>query len=215
MRRRQGVPDDVKRHVPRILQIETAPEVWIDALRNDACAYCGKAGGNIDHIIPKVRRGPNTWWNVTGSCRRCNVAKAGQKLLQFLIGGTQAEPTTRGRPGTLLDVPATAANLREIPLPAPRPKDVTGRLLEALLDGDPNAQVAVLYGLQWSPGGRRYLHVVRTTGKGPHAGELCEKLGGGGGRYQGGFTSTRIEVTDATEGPGQKGAHRERPQYSA
>lgn len=60
------------------------------ALQADPCAYCGDAGGDLDHIIPieEVRRGRATkrteWENLTAACHRCNVRKERASLLEFL-----------------------------------------------------------------------------------------------------------------------------------
>lgn len=44
------------------------------------CQYCGgvqgQAGLTLDHVIPKSRRGPNTWENLVACCHRCNHRKA-------------------------------------------------------------------------------------------------------------------------------------------
>lgn len=43
------------------------------------CVYCGKEGSDAsltwDHIIPKSRKGKNTWENLVTSCFRCNNEK--------------------------------------------------------------------------------------------------------------------------------------------
>ena len=33
------------------------------------CQYCGRAAENLDHVVPRSRRGPHTWDNVVASCR--------------------------------------------------------------------------------------------------------------------------------------------------
>lgn len=43
---------------------------------NWTCAYCGKFGDTIDHIVPKSRKGGNTWGNLCVACHSCNEAKA-------------------------------------------------------------------------------------------------------------------------------------------
>lgn len=53
-------------------------------VQRDPCSYCGAPGGTKDHITPKARGGLNEPENLTGSCRRCNQAKADRSLLRFL-----------------------------------------------------------------------------------------------------------------------------------
>lgn len=57
---------------------------WIGAIAKDPCCYCGKAGGSIDHIVPRsVLKGAH-WENKTGACRKCNSAKSDTPLLRYL-----------------------------------------------------------------------------------------------------------------------------------
>lgn len=55
------------------------------------CQYCGTTEGSVtvDHIIPRVRGGRDTWENLVCACTRCNAKKgnrtpheAGMKLLR-------------------------------------------------------------------------------------------------------------------------------------
>jgi hypothetical protein len=43
------------------------------------CAYCGQVYDNkhltIDHVLPKSRKGKNTWVNCVTACKPCNTAK--------------------------------------------------------------------------------------------------------------------------------------------
>jgi 5-methylcytosine-specific restriction endonuclease McrA len=39
------------------------------------CQYCGRAAENVDHVVPRSRRGPHEWENVVAACRRCNSRK--------------------------------------------------------------------------------------------------------------------------------------------
>lgn len=62
-------------------------------IRDDhTCQYCGRkftfANLNVDHVVPKAHKGPNTWTNMVCSCVPCNTRKrdrtpkqAGMKLL--------------------------------------------------------------------------------------------------------------------------------------
>jgi HNH endonuclease len=60
---------------------------FADVLRRDPFSYCGRAGGTVDHIEP--RRGRKKFdrpaSNLTGACQPCNVAKADQSLLAYLL----------------------------------------------------------------------------------------------------------------------------------
>jgi len=40
------------------------------------CGYCGKAGENIDHILPRSLGGRHEWRNVVWACKACNYRKA-------------------------------------------------------------------------------------------------------------------------------------------
>lgn len=53
-------------------------------LSNDPCSYCGAPFEEIEHIIPRARRGPDEWDNLTASCVACNKVKRARPLLEFL-----------------------------------------------------------------------------------------------------------------------------------
>lgn len=57
----------------------------VSVLRNDPCAYCGGAGGEIDHIEPASAGGGNEWTNFTSACPTCNRKKNAKPLLTFLL----------------------------------------------------------------------------------------------------------------------------------
>jgi hypothetical protein len=58
---------------------------YYEALRRDPCAYCGAAGGEIDHISPRGHGGANQWDNTTGACRSCNSSKQTLSLTLGLL----------------------------------------------------------------------------------------------------------------------------------
>jgi DNA-directed RNA polymerase subunit RPC12/RpoP len=70
-------------------------EAYAMALRRDPCAYCGREGGERDHIVPRVVLGGHTGGgytsdevsNLTGACPDCNVAKSDASLLEYLAKG--------------------------------------------------------------------------------------------------------------------------------
>ena len=39
------------------------------------CRYCGRAGQEIDHMIPFSWGGPCAMWNLYTACRNCNASK--------------------------------------------------------------------------------------------------------------------------------------------
>lgn len=39
------------------------------------CAYCGRRGATVDHVLPRSRGGGNTWENTVTACARCNNTK--------------------------------------------------------------------------------------------------------------------------------------------
>lgn len=59
---------------------------------NHQCQYCGTSKGamTVDHVIPKTRKGLESWENMVCACVRCNNKKgdrtpleAGMKLLKW------------------------------------------------------------------------------------------------------------------------------------
>lgn len=68
--------------------IATGPNeaAYLDAIKLDPCGYCDEAGGILDHIRARADGGGNQWWNATGSCPKCNMAKGPRSLLGFLGG---------------------------------------------------------------------------------------------------------------------------------
>lgn len=49
-------------------------------LRRDGhrCAYCGRHGATVDHVVPQCQGGGNTWDNLVTACSRCNGRKHGR-----------------------------------------------------------------------------------------------------------------------------------------
>ena len=51
-----------------------------------ACYYCGDRDRLcVDHLIPKMRGGPDASDNLIWSCRRCNSSKGGRDLLEWMV----------------------------------------------------------------------------------------------------------------------------------
>lgn len=44
------------------------------------CAYCGRKGDTVDHVVPRSRGGTHTWDNVVAACAPCNGRKADKNL---------------------------------------------------------------------------------------------------------------------------------------
>lgn len=42
------------------------------------CAYCGKHGDTVDHVLPRCQGGETTWLNLVTACTRCNGRKDGR-----------------------------------------------------------------------------------------------------------------------------------------
>ena len=60
---------------------------WREIVRADPCAWCGGAGGSVDHIVPRSRcsRGrQKSWTNLTGACAECNGQRDDAPALQWL-----------------------------------------------------------------------------------------------------------------------------------
>lgn len=52
----------------------------LDKLAKGACFYCGREGGEIDHVVPLARGGRHSIGNLVSCCKRCNRSK-GAKLI--------------------------------------------------------------------------------------------------------------------------------------
>lgn len=51
---------------------------------NNLCAYCGKKGQEVEHLIPRSRGGTNNVSNLVWSCTACNLKKGAQTVTEFL-----------------------------------------------------------------------------------------------------------------------------------
>lgn len=47
------------------------------------CAYCGRYGDTLDHVVPRSRGGAHDWRNVLIACFRCNNRKADSLLSEL------------------------------------------------------------------------------------------------------------------------------------
>lgn len=59
------------------------------------CAYCGKKGDTVDHVVPRSRGGEHVWENVVAACGPCNGRKADRMLdeLGWELGITPRAPS--------------------------------------------------------------------------------------------------------------------------
>ena len=58
-----------------------------------ACYYCGDADRLcVDHLIPKMRGGPDASDNLIWSCRRCNSSKGDRDMLEWMNANNRFPP---------------------------------------------------------------------------------------------------------------------------
>ena len=58
------------------------------------CAYCGRKGTTVDHVVPKALGGKDTFANTVAACLRCNGKKGHKTLAEmgWTLPFTPAEP---------------------------------------------------------------------------------------------------------------------------
>ncbi|GIS82731.1 MAG: hypothetical protein CM1200mP15_13630 [Dehalococcoidia bacterium] len=81
-------------HVPSVIRLEymvkrpysprkiSKKEIF---LRDQyTCQYCTLKTSELtlDHVIPRIQKGPHTWENVVAACSTCNLRKAGRTPLE-------------------------------------------------------------------------------------------------------------------------------------
>lgn len=49
------------------------------------CVYCGDNSNTMDHVIPRIRGGPESMHNVVKSCQKCNSSKGDMDLVDWWI----------------------------------------------------------------------------------------------------------------------------------
>ena len=54
--------------------------------KKDECIFCGsKKDLSIDHLLPRVYKGPNDEKNVVWVCKKCNSSKGARRLYEFWV----------------------------------------------------------------------------------------------------------------------------------
>ena len=64
------------------------------------CQYCGKETKDLtlDHVVPRVLKGPHTWENVVAACVQCNHRKAGRPPAQARMQLLSQPSTPKANP---------------------------------------------------------------------------------------------------------------------
>lgn len=47
------------------------------------CTYCGEPAESMDHLIPRLRQGPDSADNLVPACRWCNSSKGGRDVFEW------------------------------------------------------------------------------------------------------------------------------------
>ncbi|MBL75980.1 MAG: HNH endonuclease [Chloroflexi bacterium] len=70
---------------------------WRD---NFTCQYCGQKTYDLtlDHVVPRVLKGPHIWENVVAACVQCNHRKAGRTPLQAKMQLLSIPSTPKANP---------------------------------------------------------------------------------------------------------------------
>jgi len=86
--------EKLKLNFPSVIKLKTYVFIKIKSIPltrsniisrdNSTCQYCGKKSRSmtIDHIIPKDKRGKDTWTNLVSACENCNLKKGNSLLSQ-------------------------------------------------------------------------------------------------------------------------------------
>ena len=161
--------------------LEQSWTAWRRAVQADPCSYCGNAGGEADHIVPRSSGGRDRWHNITGSCHKCNRAKGGRSLLAF-VGGIETEVNQlKARLATFGPLTVAAADMEGV-IGGSSTKPWIKAVQDALLERFPDVDGALAYRKRRRRGyrHRRWNHMLATRRGGADAGSVCRALGGGG-----------------------------------
>lgn len=52
---------------------------------NSGCTYCGRPAETVDHLIPRLRQGPDSADNLVPACRWCNSSKGGRDVFVWAM----------------------------------------------------------------------------------------------------------------------------------
>jgi hypothetical protein len=81
--------------LPKIIRLLTmrkvsfhyAPETWsktgVIKRDNATCAYCGKHGNTVDHMLAKDLGGRDEWMNTVACCVKCNGQKSNMTMEEW------------------------------------------------------------------------------------------------------------------------------------
>lgn len=81
--------------LPKIIRLLTmrkvsfhyAPETWsktgVIKRDNATCAYCGKHGNTVDHMLAKDLGGKDEWMNTVACCVKCNGQKSNMTMEEW------------------------------------------------------------------------------------------------------------------------------------
>ena len=168
------------------------PRTWRKAMQADPCSYCGETGGEADHIVAKSAGGADAWWNLTGSCGKCNREKGRLSPVGFLLGnectgGKHAQPGL----GTFGGLRVTVGSIEHLAPNRNNARSWTNRIVQTLIDAMGDTQGAVAYHQRRKNRRqeKKWLQILVTPADGADAGEVCRTLGGGGNKDRGAVES--------------------------
>ena len=80
-----------------------SPAEWAAVVEffDGCCAYCGKPGAELDHVIPISRGGRDALDNVQPACRKCNASKNSKLLDEWLATSAYARRVVWRTPNDL------------------------------------------------------------------------------------------------------------------
>ena len=64
--------------------VEAFSAITMEKRKDDReCAYCGRPADSKDHLIPRMRNGPEAAENVVQACRSCNSSKGSRDVFEW------------------------------------------------------------------------------------------------------------------------------------
>lgn len=103
-------PSGVRVDVPSVVRLlryvriphhaQLAPWTRAGLMRRDrhTCAYCGRYGTTVEHLLPLSRGGRTTWVNTVVACAKCNNRKADRtpEEAKMKLARRPTTPTVQG-----------------------------------------------------------------------------------------------------------------------